>query len=335
MHASAAIFLTFLAGAAFAKFPPPPGKICDTDKECSFACFKDGCMPVACNGLECTTESGFHYKWTQEKKDKFMKEGVCRTDPATDDPDFTKCFRRCDSTSDCLNEEYCNLSRNSCEPKVKDEEECKADEDCETLSCVKGKCGSNIGKDCKRDEDCPAVNGVQGTRLCSKITKKCLEGNIPTDKGCTENAQCGSGCCSKDGTCQYCKKCNSDSECPFSLVCRKGSDADGQKTCRSPPPPPKPKCYRRKDCSGKVRCFTTPTRTIPCNPGNGSRGSPCTHSAHCHGRMNCFDGKCGYFGKNCGNRRDGCGYPWQKKCCEGLQCRQTTPGRISGEYWCM
>lgn len=340
MRSSAAIFLTLLASTAlaqipdFSKYPKPPPKHCDDDKGCSFACAEEGCLQVICDGLKCTRPNGWHFEWTQEKKNQFMKEGVCRVDPTADDEDFTKCFRRCNSTSDCLDEEYCNVSQNACQEKVADEEKCKADTDCESLSCVSGKCGSNVGKDCQEDEDCPAINGIQGSRLCSKTTKKCLEGNVATGKKCSEDAQCGSGCC-KEGTCQYCKKCESDKQCPFSLSCLESSAAgETQKTCQVPPPPPPPECHLRIDCEGNLRCFKSPDSDLNCNPGDGSFDAPCKSHYHCQGRMKCFDGQCGFRGKNCGNTFDSCGNFWNKKCCDGLRCQSPTPGRVGGAFWC-
>lgn len=325
MRAPVYLLLALAANAAIAQYPEKPNGTCDVDNQCGYSCTDEGCIWVACNGLDCVEESGQKFKWTQAKKDEHYKEGLCQPDPDTDETIPSVCFRQCKSTPDCLTDEYCNPSKSRCDKKLEPGGVCKQDTDCDTMSCVEGKCGSNIGKLCKEDGDCPAENGERFTRLCSK-KGTCLKASVLHGETCLEDAQCVTGCCNSDGKCNYCKKCSSDRECfhpntPDNLYCYKSYNSDKDNICKPTKGEQGQRCSKHDDCGSGLHCFKSNNNPIKiCQVANGREGSPCHGSRKdecARYRLRCFRGQCSR--EKCGTAGDGCVF---SSCCDAFTCRK-------------
>ena len=314
-----------------------PGRVCSAENTCV-----PGCSPThtECpDGLVCSAAKGQCVPCTQ---DSHCPESLPVCDLATN-----TCVV-CTENADCANPQapLCDPSSNTCVGCLSDAN-CTAGNLCVNNACVPGCSGTKpcpSGQQCQLPQgqcvQCVDNSGCGGaTPFCLTSENRCvtcLPGAQDTcpqgsycradnvcEQGCKTGADCPSGVCLSDHSCQA---CTSDSQCSAGKVCDNGTCVAA---CSDASP-----CGSGRTCCGG-HCVDAQKDTqhcgacgVTCGAGQTCCGGTCTTLATvqhcgacgvtCGAGQTCCGGTCTTLGtlQNCG----GCG----QACAQGSFCNGNT-----------
>jgi Cys-rich repeat protein len=253
-----------------------PGRVC-TNNVCVVGC--SPMNPDCPSGLVCNEERGLCVE--------------CLTNAQCPNPPLTVCHPQTNTCVQCASNTDCTEpARPVCQPTTNTCVGCLTNGDCPTGVCHMNRCVQ-----CTSDAQCGGT-----TPRCNQATNTCVaclpgaSDNCPTgqrcrpdftcEQGCKTGADCPSGVCLPDGSCQG---CTADTQCAAGKVCQNG-------TCVGACGPNAPCGSNQTCCNG--RCENTQASANHC----GACGISCgAGQACCGGQCKPLNTRtdCGSCGNTC------------------------------------